>query len=750
MKEDLPTTVAAAVSNTFVTAGQYKLIERAPNGTDREMLKVLQKHLENKPLHAVPPSLVDPFLTTLTNKPEVRDAVHRHMWSRVLKTFDHECVEAPLHKGLAKKVTIQVQNSLRRISKEVRPSDPIEIRVADATARLRKCKSIPDLFESLMAARKIRNVPHAFVREHLDDLVNKILNKYNEKLWDHALQHEFTISKPLTMDLYEPQKRFVESIRGNGGGFIELATPPNSGKTFLAGALPSFSKKRIIFCCTIPSVYLHVARLWYFTGAWPTFVYGQRKVEPNFKISRETWDPSKPKTFSQYLSTTLKDARVFVVDLNLCRWFMDSLNDPTAILFIDEVTVGLDGCSAFAQAPRMLCDTLKSSKLPSTVILSSATLPAAKYLDGFFEKFHQLHPDAPRIRIDTPVLTSSISLVDSTTGKVLVPHDFVDEVDPTDPVWLKAYSGPVVAAMRKSTKITFEEAGIPVSLESFCLKSIRKYAWFLLDHGVRPSLKDSTALFPVLDITTLATTMSHHLPGQTLIVSLNPSDVAQRIMAPLIKDRRLKSLEGVLASQKAREEAVAALEDKIKNPEERAEFVAAQEHTPGASFVPPEDIIHSSEHLRKYGGSLKGFPSSFIRGQPTPWHVRRLLRATATEAEKHMLLAGCVYLDRRMLTDSTSEIMDLYESAVDEKVPIVSVDALFTYGRNSPASAVVIPDEFAKTASRNTIIQFLNRVCRSSSNAHNGKAFLGPIAIAKIFAKDDEMEGKRLAALIKE
>jgi hypothetical protein len=240
--------------------------------------------------------------------------------------------------------------------------------------------------------------------------------------------------------------------------------------------------------------------------------------------------------------------------------------------------------------------------------------------------------------------------------------------------------------------------------------------------------------------------MSHHLPGQTLIVSHDPSNLARSIMDPLVKNRRLKDLEGVLASQKAREDAVAALEEKIKDPEERADFVAAQEHTPGASFIPAEDIIHSTEHLRKHG-SLKKFPSSFLRGQPSPWNVRRVLRATATEPEKHMLLAGCVYLDRRMLTDSTSEIMDLYENAVDEKVPLVSVDALFTYGRNSPASAVVIPDTFAETASRNTLIQFLNRVCRSSSNAHNGKAFVGRVAIAKIFAKDDGMEGKMLAFL---
>lgn len=736
---------STAVSNTFVTSGQYKRIECAPNGTDRLMMTILRKVLEGKPLSAIPPSLVDPFLTTLSSKPVVREAVHRHMWSKVLTKFGHDAPVAPLPKGLAKKVTIQVENSLRRLSAEARVSDPIEVRVADATARLRKCKTIPDLFETLMVVRKIQIVPHDFVKAHLDDFVAKILAKYNEKLWDHALQHEFTISKPLTMDLYGPQRRFVECIR-SGPAFIELATPPNSGKTFLAGALPSFSKSCIIFCCTIPSVYLHVARLWYFQNCWPTFVYGQRKIEPNFKISRETWDPSRSKTFLQYRATVLKDARVFVVDLNLCRWFMEELNEPTAILFIDEVTVGLDGCEAFAHAPRMLCDVLRSPKLPSTVILSSATLPKSQYLDAFFDHFNGIHKHAPRIRIDTPVLTSSISLIESETGKILVPHDFVADIDQNDPVWLKAYSGPVVAAMRRSTSITFEQAGVPVALESFCLQQIRRYAWFLLDNGIRPSMKSASPLFPAMDIDRLATTLSQFVPGQTLIVSLNPADVAKRIMMPLIRNRRLKDLEGVLASQKAREDAVAALEDKIKNPEERAEFVAAQEHTPGMSFVPPEDIIHSAEHLRKYG-SLKNFPASFLRGQPTPWHVRRLLRATATEGEKHMLLAGCVYLDQRMLTDSTSEIIDLYENAVDEKVPIVSVDALFTYGRNSPASAVVIPDEFATTASRNTLVQYLNRVCRSSSNAHNGKAFLGKVAIAKLFSDDNDYEGKVLAAL---
>jgi hypothetical protein len=739
-----------ASSNAKVTSGQYKIVERAPNGTDRAMLLVLRKILDKTPLTDKPASLVDPLLTTLATKPDTRRAVHLHLWSEVLRRFGHDdAPRAALPPKLQKRVTIQVQNLLKRLPADgtSRPSDTIEVRVAHATAVLRTCKTIPDVFEALMAIRKLPAVPedHRHVRDHLDAIVTKVLDKYNERLWDHALANEYTISKPLTMNLYAPQREFVDAIRSGTPSFIELATPPNSGKTFLAGALPMLAPaKTIVFCCTIPSVYLHVARLWYFQRAWPTFVYGQRKVEPNWKLGRETWDPSKKATLPEFIDKT--KARAFVVDLNLCGWFISHLDPATTILFIDEVTVGLDGCEAFRTAPHQLCEILRSPRLPRVTVLSSATLPPSSYLDGAWERFRD--DTTTRIRIDTPVLTSSISLVDATTGKLLIPHEHisVDDLLETDPVWLKAYSGPVVAAMRASSSLTFKDAGVPVALTSFGLAAIRKYAWHLL-RTTRPARQDRAASFPPLDVATLATTMSHHLPGQTLIVSLNPADVAHTIMRPLIENRRMKDLDGVLAAQAARAGSVAALAEKVKDPDERAEFLEAQEHTPSANFVTPEDVIHSPEHLRKYG-SLASFPRAFLRGQPTPWLVRRVLNVTATETEKTMLLSGCVYLDRRLITDTTSDLVDMFESAVDDKIPVVSVDALFTYGRNSPASAVVIPDEFAATASRNTIVQFLNRVCRSSSNAHNGKAFLGSVAAAKLFAKEDHAEGRLLAKLL--
>ena len=736
-----------ASTNAQVTAGQYKLVERAPNGTDRQMLTVLRKVLEGVPLVDKPASLIDPLLTTLSEKPALRDAVHMHLWGRVLHAFGHTGEpQPPLPPKLQKKVVIQVTNLLKRMPKAedgARTSDPIEVRVAHATSVLRGCKTIPDLFAALMEVRKLPYVPHACVRKHLDDMVSKILAKYNEKLWDHALLNEYTISKPISMDLYGPQRRFVDVLREGRPTCMELATPPNSGKTFLAGALPMICPtKTIVFCCTIPSVYLHVARLWYFQRAWPTFVYGQRKVEPNFKMTRETWDPSKAAKvpLTKFIDTI--KARAFVVDLNLCGWFISHLDPANTVLFIDEVTVGLDGCEAFAHAPKQLCEVLRSPKLPHVTILSSATLPPASYLAPIWEG-----RSGDRVRIAEPVLTSSISLIESATGKLLVPHDYVEgDLDETDPVWLKTYSGPIVAAMRKSTNITFEQAGVPVSLKSFGLGAIRKYAWFLLKRGIRPSLREDAPRFPPLDVREMATGMSHHLPGQTLIVSDTPSEIAHAIMAPLIKNKRLKDLDGVLASQQARADQVAALEEKIKDPTERAEFVAAQEHTTPSTFVTPEDVIHSPEHLRK-NGSLANFPRAFLRGQPTPWFVRRVLRVTSTETEKHMLLSGCVFLDKRLVTDATSDLMDMYETAVDDKVPLVSVDALFTYGRNSPASAVVIPDDFARHASRNTIVQFLNRVCRSSSNAHNGKCFLGAVAMAKLFGEETHEEGRRLVEL---
>ena len=217
----------------------------------------------------------------------------------------------------------------------------------------------------------------------------------------------------------------------DAGIIVELATPPNTGKTLMAAALAmACPNMKIVFCCVVPGVFLHVARLWYFLGFYPTFVYGNKRVEPSFKLSRVSWDPYSTQTLRDYFRSVIPKARCFIVDMNLCQWFVEQLDPNTTLLFLDEPTMGCDGCDAFAHVPHLIARLFQSPSIPRRVIVSSATLPSTQELGPLTGMWTNKYPDGRIVRIDHTILTSSISIIESESGHMVLPHAYCRWVNP--------------------------------------------------------------------------------------------------------------------------------------------------------------------------------------------------------------------------------------------------------------------------------------------------------------------------------
>jgi hypothetical protein len=374
------------------------------------------------------------------------------------------------------------------------------------------------------------------------------------------------------------------------------------------------------------------------------------------------------------------------------------------------------------------------------------------------EAWDNQYPTGRRLRLDQAILTSSISVIESETGHLVLPHtvcstaeelrEIVERMD-HDIVSLKAYSGPAAVMMRAAYRAvyegkpppTFSEAGL--NTEDLTLGSVRRYIKYLLLRvcdDFRPAFltwRPVQAPYPPVSIEGIALEFSPHVPGQTLLAGTDTEKLAHDIVRPLIAERTLRALEHTLRREEATVKAAQDMASKIKDPEERLDYEQSQEFRTPPQFIPDELIIHTTAHLRKYRGDVGSFPKEFLRRQPPVRTIRKVMDLNTPEWMKHALLAGVVYTDVKLHTDSTNAFVAMIETSLLDAVPVAVVDSTFTYGINVPASNVIVTPDFADKASRNTLIQYINRVSRTGSHSHNGKAFLCRSAILKLFGKDD-------------
>lgn len=747
-------------SNTFITSRQYAELEAAPTETDRRVLHAIRLYLANETLQqkSQSKSIADPLVATVKDTKE-RAALSAYLTDVVMHRFgilEKAPREPPVK---SKKARIQIDNILRRLRSPTDPAaprtDPIEVHAAWHLRRIGRGKIDMALIDSLLFCAHEGFGDHPRVRE--------LVARDEEAIWDFVLQNEQVLwnHRKHTLHLYPNQTDLLDILsEGQDAAapcFVELASPPCTGKTLMAGGLAvACPAATLVFCCVSPGVYLHVARLWYYLGAWPTFVYGAHKIEPNFKVSRTGWDPRSPtgasSTATAYLAK-LKGARAFIVDLNLCRWFLEQLpadRRATTILFLDEPTMGADGCAAFAHVPALLASILQSPALPPRVILSSATLPSSQDLDVVRAPWARAHPTGTVHRIERAILTSSISLIRASTGELILPHTLRPNVAQhmmQDVVLLKAYSGVAVHAMRSSVDKppAFSEAGLrlPADLD---LMAVRRYAqYFLLQQDQESGAVKQIPMFPPIIPDTLALGLAPHAPGQTLVVADDTEALARVIVDPLIRHRRTKQLDAALRARDFYEKQAKAQAERIKDPTERGLFEEAQEFRTPVTLVPDDLVIHTLAHLRAHGADLARFPREFVRTSPAPSTVRRVLAVHTEEWRKLAYLAGVVYTDARFHTQANNPLGDIMEEALQDAVPVAVVDRSWTYGTNTPASAVLVTDAAAATMSRNSLIQFVNRVCRGAGT-HFGKAFLGDLAVAKLLGEDDGVEAETIRA----
>lgn len=766
----LETGFSRTTSNSFITSQQYAQLETAPVESDRRVLEAIKQFLTHRRCETTSRdiSVMDPLVTTIKD-PQQLGICRQYVMDTILHKYQIRSSVKPVPSlsKLPKKAKIQLENIIRRLrgpENALRQGESIEIQVAWHLRQLLMTGSTPlHWMSSLLFFQR-----HAFpTMPIVQETLEKTIHPRAEEVWDTLLENEHVLwnQRRFSVDLYENQVELLRAMELSQV-LVELASPPCTGKTVMAaGLLMACPSSTLVFCCVSPGVYLHVARLLFHLGIYPTFVFGNHKIEPNFKISRVSWDPRSLNSASNYLEKVIPKARAFIVDLNLCQWFLGVLRRPEAILFLDEPTMGADGCEAFAHVPRLLAGILQSSSLPQKVVLSSATLPSTQDLEPLRRPWSRLYPEGKHVRISKAILTSSISLIQAHTGKLVLPHyqcrsadeihHVMDRIE-QDVVLLKAYSGIGVKTMRQAYETvygvsapTFASAGFHVP-HDISLLNIRRYAHYMLGLVARDFREEfvsySSTFFPPLCLENMALDFSPFVPGQTLIVSVTSTEkLARSLVDPLIAHRKARHLEVALSSRDHQSKQAEAQAQKIKDPKEREMYQESQEYNVPITLVPEELVIHSVAHLRKYGGHdvMRRFPRNFVRMSPASSIVRKILDTNSEEWLKLSYLTGVTYSDVRFHTQ-TSPLIQMMEDSLQDGIPIAVVDTSFTYGVNTPASSVVVTEEAAESMSRNSLLQYTNRVARGCGT-HFGKAFLSDLALKKLLGEDDRREAEALA-----
>merc|ERR1719502_2358269 len=258
---------------------------------------------------------------------------------------------------------------------------------------------------------------------------------------------------------YASQTQTLQSISRPGPRLVLLRSPPDTGKTSLAAALPElFPDLKIVFCCLARRVNLEVAQTLYNMGipfAWVhnnnvtcSWLCGLRGASTSNSIAQmeeklrlgverlqETQGGLTNGRVRKRHAQVIRPPRMFVTDVASCAWLTQQLDPDQTTLMIDEPTMGADQGNGEALPPGSLTGLMTQAMLaaPFKTIWSSATLPPGKTIPTLINHFQTKFGVGPEAVDELVSMQLNVGvLLVRPNGYVALPHSMCSLADGAD------------------------------------------------------------------------------------------------------------------------------------------------------------------------------------------------------------------------------------------------------------------------------------------------------------------------------
>ena len=605
------------------------------------------------------------------------------------------------------------------------------------------------------------------------------------------------------LKLYPTQITLINEVFdakvNNKAKVITLRTMTGTGKTTIAVAMAqmlAYNRKLhpdddqiFVFCCPIKQVLIQAAQLAFNAGIPLAFahidIYTGLKIINNYNCKKDS---------DRILVFCGPEACIEVLKMY-----------PTAILFNDELTMGLDAKDNVHANPFVRANIELLNNLPQISILSSATLTSVPWIFEEHErKFgSSTHVDIYSNKIYIPCELRSLD------GEIFVPHSWCNtstELTLTiekivgNPFLGRAYSANIVYNMFKlfrehnvSSLMDFEQ--IFMDATNLTADKVRVVALDLLkelskcddavisavcsakithrESVVEPVKKDDDIVWEEsqsiivgkdVDFTHLGTTHAHKYTGNTLVATLVP-EVFISNFDDLLADfsKKFGSVKKIVSDHEKNcvvwEKQVERMEQgeskKTSGDNKESEIDRLQEEEALRESKPRIDIsgfqINTRKHIARYAKKPSTpIEVNAIRGDVD---VTDILTAQMNVTDNLRILLACgvgIYGHSDGLYNSfVTKMMN------DGTLAYIISDVSIAYGTNIPLNRIIATDDFCTGYGLNTIYQLISRAGRVG-RSDKAEAFLPDSCIQNIVASiqstnvEDDIQVKNLNELHQE
>lgn len=412
---------------------------------------------------------------------------------------------------------------------------------------------------------------------------------------------------------YPTQVDLFQKLQRPGPQLVLLRSPPDTGKTSTATALPElFPEHNIVFCCLARRVNLEVAQTLYTMGipfAWvhnqlitTSWLCGLRgaSTSPSVEameykvangIQRKADASAAIKTRKRHNAMPIRRPRMFVTDAISCAWLLKQLPNDKTVMFLDEPTMGADQSTGSAQPRKSLTGYMVQSLLHSPIktVWCSATLPSIPQLPTLVKSFQSTWGVEMECIQELVSMQLNVGvLLVGPDGRIAMPHHLCNNAKDikdlagrlrTEPLLLKAYTAQAVVDIQQRLKISevkkvCKEKGFKVpslddyfeDLATLSHGNLRNYALMVLDKLAAtgddelvnmvcsPAESEGKAegSFPPFDAGQCMLENAHCFAGMTLTVSKDPTKQLETSAALLLEEMpSLKKLEKDIEAEEA-------------------------------------------------------------------------------------------------------------------------------------------------------------------------------------------------------